>query len=71
MAELAYAKLGGRTGAAGMMPEGKPDILATRIVRALANRNARVIYPRFYVVSRLFPWLARILSDRMAPKITL
>ncbi|MEO6574183.1 MAG: SDR family NAD(P)-dependent oxidoreductase, partial [Polyangiaceae bacterium] len=71
MAEAAYAKLGGRAGAAGLAPEGKPDVLARRILVALERRSARVIYPRFYVMSRLFPWLARILSDRLAPKIVL
>lgn len=69
MAEAAYAKLGGRKGAAGLMPEGKPDVLAAEILRALAGRKARLIYPRFYTTSRWLPALARTLNDRLGPKI--
>src|SRR5512140_3185969 len=35
MAEAAYAAVGGRKGLVGALPEGKPDILARRVVRAL------------------------------------
>lgn len=68
MAEAAYLVYGGRTGVAGRMPEGKPDVLATQIVRALGTRKARLIYPRAYVFARWFPWLARALTDRLTPK---
>jgi short-subunit dehydrogenase len=63
MAEAAYAKLGGRKGAVGMLPEGKADVLARRICHALARQKPRVIYPRFYVIARWAPWFARWVTD--------
>jgi short-subunit dehydrogenase len=66
MAETVYATLGGRTGMVGMLPEGRPDVLARRIVRALDRRAARLIYPRFFVIARLLPWLGRWIADRGA-----
>jgi short-subunit dehydrogenase len=68
MAESAYAAFGGRKGLVGLMPEGKPDVLARRILRALERGSARLIYPRFYTLARLAPWFARWLTDLSAPK---
>jgi hypothetical protein len=50
------------------MPEGRPDTLARLVRRAVERRKARLIYPRFYVITRLFPWLARWLVDAGAPR---
>jgi short-subunit dehydrogenase len=68
MADRAYAAFGGRKGTVGLMPEGRPDTLARLVRRAVERRKARLIYPRFYVITRLFPWLARWLVDAGAPR---
>ena len=63
MAEAGYAAYGGRKGLVKILPEGTPEVLAVRIRRAIERRSARVIYPRFYTIARLFPWLVRWLVD--------
>ena len=68
MADRAYAAFGGRKGTLGLLPEGQPEDLARLVRRAVERRRARVIYPRFYVITRLFPWLARWLVDAGAPR---
>lgn len=68
MADSAYQAFGGRKGAVGLLPEGRPDVLARRIRAAIERGRPRLIYPRFYVVARWFPWLARWLTDSIAPR---
>jgi short-subunit dehydrogenase len=68
MAEAVFAKLGGRKGTVALLPQGKADVLARRIRRAMQRRAARVIYPRFYALARWFPWLARLVTELGAPK---
>ncbi len=68
MADVAYEAYGGRKGAIGLLPEGRPEILARRIRAAVAEGRPRLIYPRFYVISRWFPWLARWIADAVTPK---
>jgi short-subunit dehydrogenase len=63
MGEAAYAKFGGRKGTVGLMPEGKPDVLAKLVRRGIERGQSRIVYPAFYCLAWLFPWLARILSD--------
>lgn len=65
MAEAAYVKFGGREGPVGALPEGDPDVLARRVCAALARRRPRLVYPRFYQIARLLPWLARWITDRV------
>ncbi len=49
-------------------PWGTADVLARRVRRAVETRKSRVIYPRFYALSRWFPWLARPIADATAPR---
>lgn len=50
-------------------PTGTVAGLATRILRALAQREARVIYPRVYALSRHFPAITRTVLDVMTPPV--
>ena len=50
-------------------PRGDVDILATKICRAVKNKESRLIYPRFYGVLRWFPALARLVVDRYSPPL--
>lgn len=68
MADSAYEAFGGRRGAVGLLPEGRPEVLARLIRGAVERRRPRLIYPRFYVIVRLLPWLARWLTDLVAPR---
>jgi short-subunit dehydrogenase len=63
MSEAGYAAFGGKKGAVALLPEGRPEELARRIRRAIARRQRRIVYPRFYVGARWFPWLGRALAD--------
>ena len=63
MADAAYAAFGGRKGLVGALPEGKPEVLAERIRYAIERGRGRIVYPRFYALARIFPWLVRILTD--------
>ena len=42
-------------------------MLARRIRRAVDKRRARLVYPRFYAITRCLPPLARWLTDMGAP----
>ncbi len=55
--------------AVGSLPTGKPQILARRIASAVDRRRSRVIYPRIYTLSRLFPGLTRWITDWMTPAL--
>jgi short-subunit dehydrogenase len=51
------------------MPTGTTAVLARKIRRAAEKKQARVIYPRVYVLSRHFPALTRFLLDRFTPRL--
>jgi short-subunit dehydrogenase len=63
MADAAYGALGGRKGMVGLAPEGSSERLARLVRRAVDRKRKRVVYPAFYNIPRLVPWLARIVSD--------
>jgi short-subunit dehydrogenase len=67
MGDRGYAAVGGRKGLVGLMPEGTPDVLAVRIRRAIERRRARLVYPRFYFLSRHLVWLPRFLGWLVGP----
>jgi short-subunit dehydrogenase len=54
---------------ARMAPTGDAATLAKLVARAVEKRKPRLIYPRIYTVTRLFPWLARWYLDHSAPPI--
>lgn len=56
-------------GVASRMPAGTTDVLARRVVRAVERRSARVIYPRIYWLSALFPGVARSITGALAPRL--
>ena len=68
MGDAAFEKYGGRGGTAGLAPEGKPDVLARLIRKAVERRKARVLYPGFYAMTYWFPWFSRWVTFRMAPR---
>ncbi len=43
----------GRTLLSRLMPTGKPDVLAAKVIDALDKGATRVVYPSFYAVGRL------------------
>jgi short-subunit dehydrogenase len=51
------------------LPVGDPAVLARRIRRAAERRHARVIYPRFYWLSRWFPGVTGWFLDRFTPPL--
>jgi short-subunit dehydrogenase len=51
------------------MPTGTVEGLARLVVRAIEQKRARVIYPRFYALSRHFPAVARLVTDAFAPPL--
>lgn len=66
LARAAVAKYGDKT-LASQAPMGTTDVLARMIWKAVQKKQARVIYPRFYALSRHFPNLTRFLLDRLTP----
>lgn len=52
----------------GILPVGNTAALARLVVRAIERRKARVIYPRAYVLARMFPGITRWVMDRMSPR---
>lgn len=50
-------------------PTGSPEVLAQRIVDAVAKRRPRVIYPSVYRVARHFPNTTRWALDAMTPPL--
>jgi short-subunit dehydrogenase len=66
MADGIYERLGGKKGAVARLPEGKADILAQKVRRAVERRDNVVIYPGIYRMALWFPRLARWSSDRVA-----
>lgn len=54
--------------AARVTPLGTADVLARRVRRAVERRQARVIYPRIYVMARWFPGTTRFFLDHFTPR---
>ncbi len=63
MADAAYERFGGRQGVVGMLPEGNTAELAELVLDAVERKRPRVIYPRFYTLTRWAPWFARWTTD--------
>lgn len=59
----------GRKGLAALIPLGDTATMARRLRRAIENRRARLVYPRFYALARWFPRISRWLSARFAPRL--
>lgn len=55
--------------ASGLAPWGTSEELARLVVRAVELGRARVIYPRAYAVSLLFPNISRWFSLKFAPAL--
>ena len=51
-----------------LLPEGDAATLARRVRRAVERRQARVIYPRAYAITRWFPAVTRWFLDRFTPR---
>ena len=51
------------------VPTGTPEVLARLIADAVDRRRPRVIYPRVYGLSRLFPNATRWLVDNFTPPL--
>lgn len=51
------------------VPMGKATELAAAIRSAVDGRSARLIFPRFYTLSRAFPSIARWVVTRFTPKL--
>jgi short-subunit dehydrogenase len=51
-----------------LLPEGVPEELARRVRAAVELKQARVVYPRMYHLSRYFPTVARLLLDYVTPR---
>lgn len=56
-------------GVASRMPIGTTDVLARRVRRAIERRSARVVYPRFYWLSALFPGISRAVTGLLTPRL--
>lgn len=50
-------------------PTGSPDVLARMIADAVEKRRPRVVYPRFYSISRHFPNATRWALDALTPPL--
>jgi short-subunit dehydrogenase len=68
MAQSGLDTYGGR-GLAAMMPLGDAETLARRVVAAVKARRRRLVYPRYYALTGLFPRIARWFADRFAPRL--
>ncbi|PJZ71382.1 hypothetical protein CH373_02465 [Leptospira perolatii] len=69
MSEHAYTALGGKRGVLKLLPEGKPEILAKKIISSMLKGKPRLIYPGSYMSSWWLPALSRKMVDKMAPKL--
>jgi short-subunit dehydrogenase len=52
---------------ARMLPAGTAPVLARRVRRAVEKGATRIVYPRFYHLTRLFEWSIRVLTNRFTP----
>lgn len=68
MGESAYQKYE-ESAALKMQPRGTTTELARLIRQAELRRKPRVVYPRFYQLTRWFPALTRMVMDRFTPKL--
>jgi len=50
-------------------PTGAPDVLARLIANAVEKKRPRVVYPRFYALSRHFPNATRWALDALTPPL--
>jgi short-subunit dehydrogenase len=50
-------------------PTGSPEVLARMIANAVDRKQARVIYPRMYALSRHFPNVTRWAIDALTPSL--
>jgi short-subunit dehydrogenase len=57
------------TASAKYAPTGSPDVLAKLIANAVSSKRARVVYPRFYSLSRHFPNMTRWAVDALTPQV--
>jgi len=53
-----------------MIPLGDSATFARRLRRAIEQRKARLIYPRYYAFPRWFPRISRWFAERFAPPLT-
>jgi short-subunit dehydrogenase len=51
----------------GRLPMGTPTVLADLIADAVEHRRPRIIYPRVYTLSRIFPGPTRWVVDTFTP----
>lgn len=52
-----------------VLPQGTPTELARLVRSAVELKQARIIYPRSYTVSRYFPTVTRWFLDRTTPRL--
>lgn len=65
---LAESSIEGYGALAELLPVGTVEGLAERVLRAVANRRGRVVYPWVYEVTRWFPNLSRSVSWAITPR---
>jgi short-subunit dehydrogenase len=54
---------------ASRVPTGTPEVLARLVAEAVERKRPRVIYPKVYGLSRLFPTVTRWAVDRFTPSL--
>jgi short-subunit dehydrogenase len=54
---------------ASRVPTGTPEALAELIVRAVERKQPRIIYPKVYGLSRMFPAVTRWVVDTFTPPL--
>lgn len=59
----------GRKGMAAMIPLGDTATLAKRLKKAIQKKKARLIYPRFYTLTRWFPRISNWLAGKLTPRL--
>jgi short-subunit dehydrogenase len=67
MGHNAEKHFSGANAAKKLVVWGTPEELAKRILKAIARKQARVVYPKVYGAAGAVPWLSRALIDRVAP----
>ena len=50
-----------------LQPQRTADGLAGRVLRAFERREARLVYPAIYGLTRYFPTITRLMMDRLTP----
>ncbi len=58
-----------QTWSSKLSPQGNSEDLAKLILRGVASRRARIIYPRLYAIALSFPRLSRWFTGRFSPPI--